>query len=228
MRFWLGGPRVMGVRNGLSFGPEDFRRFAQTPPSRALAGRGRMEGGFIYVIKGEHGLLKIGVSTNPNAQLSQLRKAWPYQLSFEYVGALANFGYDLERATHDILAKHRLEGEWFDCPPEVAVAAINAAAHKRRDKIIGVEPEMVDGIIQIATYGAARSATRKDTRIPRWIKILFAVVLAFIGSVFYYLDSTHQGSSMYLYDNNGFILSLSMLTAYAIVLGFLKLLFMIF
>ncbi len=70
MRFFFIGPRILGIRPGISFGPSDFRKaFAPN------ASRSNMTGSFVYVIRGDHNLVKVGVSTNPNARLAQLRSA---------------------------------------------------------------------------------------------------------------------------------------------------------
>jgi hypothetical protein len=37
--------------------------------------RRQLQGSFIYVIRADNGLLKIGISTNPSARLAQLRTA---------------------------------------------------------------------------------------------------------------------------------------------------------
>jgi fatty acid desaturase len=38
MRFWFSGPRIFGVRPGVSFGREDFKRFGQKPAARRADG----------------------------------------------------------------------------------------------------------------------------------------------------------------------------------------------
>jgi hypothetical protein len=63
MRFWLSGPRILGIRPGISFQPSDFR----PRPSRPRAAS------YIYVIKGEENNVKIGVTKKPAERLAQLR-----------------------------------------------------------------------------------------------------------------------------------------------------------
>jgi cytochrome b subunit of formate dehydrogenase len=72
------------------------------------------------------------------------------------------------------------------------------------------------------------SRYRRSTRIPQWIKIFLAIIIAFIWCFFYCADSIHRGSQMYAYDTSGVVTALAALTAYAVILGFLKLLAMIF
>ncbi|MDB5593722.1 MAG: hypothetical protein JWM36_683 [Hyphomicrobiales bacterium] len=45
MRFWLGGPRIFGIRPGISLGPEDVRAMRDTP-----SGKNRSVPRFIPII----------------------------------------------------------------------------------------------------------------------------------------------------------------------------------
>jgi len=117
MRFWFSGPRIFGVRPGVSFSPDDLRRRASGP-----------SGSFVYVIRGDHNLSKIGVSTNPDARMAQLRTASPFPLEFAYISAIEGDGYDVEQEAHRILGSRRVNGEWFDVPPEMAISAVTGAA----------------------------------------------------------------------------------------------------
>jgi hypothetical protein len=57
MRFFFMGPRILGIRPGISLGASDFRKaFA---PRGVTAGT--MTGSFVYVIEGAAGHHKIGV-----------------------------------------------------------------------------------------------------------------------------------------------------------------------
>lgn len=134
MRFWFSGPRILGIRPGISFGRKDFK-----PRKPRTAQTFEAFRGYVYVIKGGHGLSKIGISTNPLARLAALRTASPFPLSFEYIVAVDPASMQsIETAAHAMLAKHRVSGEWFDCPPEFTVAAIGAAAHKLNIAITSV------------------------------------------------------------------------------------------
>jgi hypothetical protein len=59
VRLWLAGPRLFRgmVRPGISFGPEDLRS-RKPPPRRQLQS-------FIYVVRGDHDSVKIGVTKDP-------------------------------------------------------------------------------------------------------------------------------------------------------------------
>ena len=91
MRVWLGGPRILGVRTGISLGKEDLNWLnggAQRPKLASI------EGSFVYVIRGDHNMTKIGVSTNPNARLAQLRTASPFPIDFAYIAVTPGTGFD--------------------------------------------------------------------------------------------------------------------------------------
>ena len=67
----------------------------------------------VYVIRCElTGLIKIGMSMNPNRRLMGIQTGYPYKLSVHWT-----FPTDhprlLESYLHQVLAHHRLNGEWF-------------------------------------------------------------------------------------------------------------------
>jgi hypothetical protein len=62
--------------------------------------------------------------------LAQLRTSSPFKLEITYVGALRCSGYAVEAEAHRTLAGYRQNGEWFNCPVDMAVAAIGAAAYR--------------------------------------------------------------------------------------------------
>src|ERR1700730_12529829 len=106
--------------------------FCRPRRHRVAPRRKRAVGTFLYVLQGEHGLTKIGVSTNPNARLRQLRTASAFPIDFAFVAATPGIGFDIERKAHAPLAAHRLHGEWFDVSAATAVAALRGAAHRLR------------------------------------------------------------------------------------------------
>jgi Meiotically up-regulated gene 113 len=137
MRLYAFGPRVLGLRTGVSFGPEDFGSRGRAFGQRSVVPRAREATGsddeFIYVLRGDHGLFKIGISRNPIARLATLRTASPFRLEMVYVAVTQGPAKRLEEAAHDALDKHRITTpgsgeEWFDCPMSYCVAAINGAA----------------------------------------------------------------------------------------------------
>jgi hypothetical protein len=127
MRLYAFGPRIMGLRTGISLGPEDFkaRRRAVSAPADCSASNDS----FIYVLRGDHGLFKVGISSNPVARLATLRTASPFPLKMVNVVMTQGPAERLEAATHNALANARCNGEWFDCPLSHIVAAINGCAY---------------------------------------------------------------------------------------------------
>jgi hypothetical protein len=53
MRLLLFGPKIFGLRTGLSLGREDFARFAGQQTSASAIDP---DHSFLYVVKGDHGL----------------------------------------------------------------------------------------------------------------------------------------------------------------------------
>jgi hypothetical protein len=147
---WLSGPRLFRgmIRPGISFSLDELSRSRPSP-------RRQLEGRFIYVIRADNGLLKIGISSNPNARLAQLQTSSPFKLSIAYVAALRCDGRTVEAAAHRTLASYRQSGEWFDCPADMAVAAIGAAAYRLGEPLASGDPKLADLVAQIATADAA-------------------------------------------------------------------------
>jgi hypothetical protein len=159
MRFFFMGPRIFGIRPGVSFSANDLLRLA-TKPKPNKPGE-PMTGSFLYVIRGDHNMVKIGVSTNPNARLASLRTASAFPIDFSYIAVTPGTGFDIEAGAHEMLKGHRCSGEWFDVPPEMAVAAIAGAAHKLGQPILPVTAEVANQILQIAANGSRPSSNNK-------------------------------------------------------------------
>lgn len=135
MRLFFIGPRIFGVRPGVSF---------------KVGGRSRVKPDqsgkqFVYVIRGEHGMSKIGISTNPEARLSALQTGSAHPLSFAYVATVAKNALSVEQKAHTMLRRHRTTGEWFDIPTEMAVGALNAAASALGDSLTPVGENAIPG-----------------------------------------------------------------------------------
>jgi hypothetical protein len=181
MRFFFFGPRILGIRPGISLGASDFRRaFGST--TSTVRGRGAMTGSFVYVIEGHAGHHKIGVSTDPIARLAQLQTGSPVPLRFAYIGVTSNSGYEIEQSAHALLDAHRKEGEWFLVPASIAIGATIEAANRLSQPIQQVQPEMVPEIIRLSTQPLpdpnAPSAAR---RALEWT--IFAVVAIVVWTI---------------------------------------------
>jgi hypothetical protein len=172
MRFWISGPRLLGRRTGFSFGPEDFRKLSA---SRAVYGAppatGPRQSAFVYVVQSDNGHVKIGISANPLVRLASLQTGASTPLSLSYVAAVSSGdGYAIEQASHGILWKHRLSGEWFDTTPDLAVAAVAAASHRLADPIVQIANDKVQFVIDEAAR-RERAIARPNQR--RWLLLWF-------------------------------------------------------
>jgi len=115
--------RVGPFRMGASFGPRDFRR------GRQAAYQQPSSGDHVYIVEG-NGAVKIGVTGDLQARLAQLQTGSPYPLRLAYSTPVWGDAYAVEAEAHAMLDRHRLAGEWFGVPADVAVAAVNGAAFR--------------------------------------------------------------------------------------------------
>lgn len=153
MRFWFSGPRIFGVRPGVSFSPDDLK----TPRSKAVGGR--IEGSFVYVVRGDHNMVKIGVTTNPRARLAQLRTGSAFPIDYAFIGVTPGAGFDIESAAHAVLDKYRCTGEWFDLSPEIAISAVMGAAGKLGYPMRAIDLTTSDYILSGAAAGGQENAS---------------------------------------------------------------------
>lgn len=99
------------------------RRVTQIDPAPPRERRLAM----VYVVGAVGHPIKIGVAVDPESRLAKLQTGSPARLVLHYaVSVLDAFG--VERASHATLSAHRLEGEWFDVSPEVAIEVVQRAA----------------------------------------------------------------------------------------------------
>jgi len=158
MRFFFSGPRIFANRTGVTLGGENV---LGAPQRRATSSP--VEGSLVYVLRGDHNMTKIGVSTNPNARLAPLRTASAFPVDFAFVGITPGTGYEIEKCAHAMLANHN--GEWFDAAPHVAVAAVQGAAHALGQPIQPLKPESADQILRIgAAWDAADGNSQKASK----------------------------------------------------------------
>lgn len=153
MRLWFSGPRLFGVvRPGISF---------------SLGRRGMFRapaaiGDFVYVIEGEHGHVKIGVSRDPVARLATLQTGSSVPIGLVWREFAGDRALEIEQEAHAMLARYRLAGEWFDVPREAAIGAVYGAAYR---------------------LGAPLGASESDGRAPRRSFALGAVALFAAGGI---------------------------------------------
>lgn len=85
--------------------------------------------GFIYVVRSEHGLIKIGSTTKPAVALAKLSKDTPFRLEVEFLCFLrADCYIQVEKLALAAMEPHRVNASWFGCDPETAAAEILASA----------------------------------------------------------------------------------------------------
>src|ERR1019366_614354 len=115
MRFYLFGPRFLGIRPGISFQPNDIR---------AAMARSSMDAGmnapttYIYVVKATlptepSSMVKIGITTNLDARLAQLRTGSAFPLDYVFTApapfnSLDTDAYAIEQRAHALLARNRV------------------------------------------------------------------------------------------------------------------------
>jgi hypothetical protein len=195
MRFFFMGPRIFGIRPGISFGANELLRLA-TKPKQNKPGE-PITGSFLYVIRGDHNLVKVGVTTNPTARLASLRTGSAFPIDFSYIAVTPGTGFDIEQGAHAMLASHRCNGEWFDVQPEIAVAAIAGAAHKLNQPLLPVTADVAEQILQIAANGSGPPSNYLFDGLPWWLRWPLQIVcgaicgvVAFVAFAFLYLIAT--------------------------------------
>jgi hypothetical protein len=178
MRFFFMGHRILGIRPGISFGASDLRKAFGTTTT-TVRGRGAMTGSFVYVIEGESGHHKIGVSRDPIQRKAELQTGSPVPLRFAYIGVTPGSGYDIEGRAHELLDAHRKEGEWFLVPASIAIGATLEAASRIGQPIQQVAPETVPEIIRMANQ-PDRNA-RRGRWYEHWLVWTIISILLFLA-----------------------------------------------
>ena len=133
--------------------------------------------GFIYILRSEHGLLKVGSCTDPLVTITQLRKAAPYRLHIDYLGfTRADLAVEVEAAAKGILQRHRAQARWYDCAPEVAVMAVQTAAKRMGYGMIQTNLEGVEEVLRNPSWvSVSRIGLRRARRLS-WRRVQGGVV----------------------------------------------------
>src|SRR5215469_14247730 len=173
MRLIAFGPRFLGLRWGVSLGRRDFEKIF----ARGAKANNPDTGSFLYVVRGDHNRVKIGITANPNARLAQLQTGSAFPLEFAWIGAPQGQAIGIEYDAHEMLANYRSSGEWFEVAPDAAVGAICASAQRRGMNILSCTPELAERIRQT---GAAQDA--KQSTLKAWHKVAF-IILGIIAVV---------------------------------------------
>lgn len=150
----------------------------------------------IYVIEGQDGLVKIGVSGDPLARLAQLQTASHAPLRIAYSAAVrSGNAFGLERAVHATLDRYRQSGEWFAVPARGAVAAIAAASHEIGDPIVEIAKEHLRYAIDRARAEEAASLRHQSSPWWKWAIVLMPGFLALLVIVAFVLLAQMAPSS---------------------------------
>lgn len=180
MRFFFSGPRFLGIRPGILFKAGDFvkmfklsiRPTSQPPPS------------FIYVIEGEGGKHKIGVSSDPIRRISTLQTGSPVPLKFSFIAVAPDMpaSYFIESQAHELLQKYNTSGEWFAVPASVAIGAVFEGSIRSGYPIQQVKPKTVPTIISLAKSDPIQAPWIDRHPLVFWfaiISLLWSIVYAY-------------------------------------------------
>lgn len=74
----------------------------------------------IYVIGEKQGPVKIGISKEPLRRIGVLKKQSGRELECQFVTQATGNAGEIERQAHTHFAEHRMAGEWFMIPFDVA------------------------------------------------------------------------------------------------------------
>lgn len=89
---------------------------------------------FVYAIRAENGLIKIGVSIQPERRIMALRSSSPTPL--ELLGYIPG-SFGIENMLHKLLSDSSSHGEWFYPTPEV-LEAVDAIVSKDLNQLEAV------------------------------------------------------------------------------------------
>ena len=71
---------------------------------------------FVYLIKSESGLFKIGISADPRARLSSIISSSGFGAELIAFYKTKELAATVEKKLHKLFSKYRVRGEWFDFP----------------------------------------------------------------------------------------------------------------
>lgn len=122
MRFYVSGPRLFGglVRPGFSFAASEI--FSRSQTARRTD--------FVYVVEGDHGMVKVGSSVNPMSRRAALQTGSAHRLHIVKTIPAYGHAFAVEHEAHAILAAHHENGDWFSVSPNMAIAAVYGAADR--------------------------------------------------------------------------------------------------
>jgi hypothetical protein len=106
---------------------------------------------FIYMIchkSGDRlaGPVKVGITGQLSARLAQVQTGNPYPLELAIYLPMPDRSVAglFEGGFHQVMAAHRMKGEWFDLTPPLALAALLANVRSGLQHFIGDDPDLFD------------------------------------------------------------------------------------
>lgn len=145
------------------------------------AARAASEGEFLYVIEGEHGHVKIGVSRDPGARLATLQTGSSVPLAIVWREFAGGAAFEIEQEAHAMLSRHRLAGEWFAVPREAGIGAVYGAAYRLGAPLGAMRP---DGHAPRRAFGIGAVAMFAAGGIASLAASAYATPLLIIGAIF--------------------------------------------
>lgn len=82
----------------------------------------------VYVIEGNEGLVKVGVSCRPNYRRTAIAYSTKKKCVLKYEVDVGDHCYRVERLAHQLLDEHAEGGEWFRVSVEEAIQAVDVAS----------------------------------------------------------------------------------------------------
>jgi len=84
---------------------------------------------YVYVMGSEGGPVKVGISTNPDIRLVQLKAGccFPITVFFRAPIAERSTAYRIEQTFHRVYREYQRYGEWFNIDAEQAIEGIETA-----------------------------------------------------------------------------------------------------
>ena len=112
--------------------------------------------------------MKIGSCADPLVTITRLRKAAPYRLYVDYIGfTRADLCAEVELAAKATLVSYRVQNDWIDCAPELAVAATATAARRLGYGMILTNLESVEEVLRSATWVSVSNLVLRRRRSRR-------------------------------------------------------------
>lgn len=96
----------------------------------------------VYIIRHEHGYVKIGESNDPEARLKQFQTATPHELEL-WIVVHVEWKSD-ERTVQDEFADCRTKGEWFDVSENVVIRRLNRLLRETENGVVAYTDEITD------------------------------------------------------------------------------------